>query len=265
MIGLFLSVVVLVVMAFLKNMLDSLARLIVKGLEMVFGSEIEHRPYNGQRVHNEPVYEVPNDIIDICASLKKATFPFTPEQLIEKMKAMVQEENAFGASNPELLSEDFQFVFPVVGPLTKEEFCTAFTSFKVKEAFPNGRNNFFGFTIDPMEPNRVWCFTRPIVKHEGTLKFGSIEYPPTQKTVVHTPQAFSASFDEEGRVFKLTGGYPIDRTIGNAGGLGGVFGIIYAIGGSLPFGAEGKPWKPSLEWEAWVKRFPLIAKEFMKK
>ena len=102
------------------------------------------------------------------------------------------------------------------------------------------------------------------MKHEGTLRFGKVEYPPTHKKVVHTPQVFSFSFDNEGRVYKFTGGYPVDRTVGNAGGLGGLFGIVHAIGAELPLGPESKPWKPSLEWEAWAKRTGQLTKEWMK-
>ena len=59
----------------------------------------------------------------------------------------------------------------------------------------------------------------------------------------------------------LAGGYAMDRSCGNTGGLGGVFGLVHALGGSLPF-PEGKPWRPSVQWEALVKRGPQIAKDF---
>jgi len=88
--------------------------------------------------------------------------------------------------------------------------------------------------------------------------------PPTQKTVVHTPQAFSVSYDQEGRVYKFTGGYPVDKTVGNAGGLGGVLGIIYALGGKLPLGPEARPWKPSMQWEAYGRRLGQLQKEWKK-
>ena len=55
----------------------------------------------------------------------------------------------------------------------------------------------------------------------------------------------------------------IDRTVGNCGGLGGLFGIIHALGGSLPF-PESKPWVPSLEWEALAKHIPEIGNEWKK-
>jgi hypothetical protein len=36
----------------------------------------------------------------------------------------------------------------------------------------------------------------------------------------------------------------MDKRIGNTGGVGGIFGIFYAIGYGLPF-PEAKPWKMS--------------------
>lgn len=74
-------------------------------------------------------------------------------------------------------------------------------------------------------------------------------------------QVLSVSFDAEGKVYKLTGGYCVDRSSGDTGGLGGLFGIIHALGGSLPF-PEGRPWRPSLEWEAGAKRLPQVQKEW---
>ena len=91
----------------------------------------------------------------------------------------------------------------------------------------------------------------------GTLHFFKNVYPPTGTKVVCTPQVFSMSFDTEGRCYKFTGGYSVDRTIGNCGGLGGLFGMIHSVGGILGF-TEGKPYKPSLEWEAYSKRIPEI-------
>ena len=136
----------------------------------------------------------------------------------------------FGAENPDLLSEDFQFIFPVVGPLPKSEFIEAFSSFKVEEAF-TGSYNYFGFNVDPMEPNRVWFFSRGLLSHTGILMFGAMKMKPTGKKVITPPQVLSMSFNEDGQCYKLTGGYSVDRTVGNTGGLGAVFGLIHSIGG----------------------------------
>ena len=52
-----------------------------------------------------------------------------------------------------LLADDFQFVAPIIGPLTRTEFVRAFGSFKVRDAFPDLKDNSV-FSVDPMEPNR---------------------------------------------------------------------------------------------------------------
>ena len=53
----------------------------------------------------------------------------------------------------------------------------------------------------------------------------------TGTTVVTPPQVISMSLNTEGECYRLTGGYSVDRTVGNTGGLGAVFGLIHAIGG----------------------------------
>lgn len=52
------------------------------------------------------------------------------------------------------------------------------------------------------------------------------------------------TFNEEGKVTRYTGGYVMDRTLGNTRGLGGLFGSLYTIGKGFPF-PEGRPWSPS--------------------
>jgi hypothetical protein len=67
----------------------------------------------------------------------------------------------------------------------------------------------------------------------------------TNKVVEMPPQILSLTFNEDGKVTKFTGGYVMDKEIGNSGGLGGIFGIKYAVGNPFPF-REAKPWTPSL-------------------
>ena len=166
--------------------------------------------------------------------------------------------NELGGDDPSLLSDDFQFLFPVVGPLTKTQFCEAFTKFKVREAFPTSSANFYNFQIDPLEPNRIWFFSRSAYEHLGTLNFGPSKFPATNKRICLPPQCFSMSFNPEGKCYKLTGGYNVDRSVGDTEGLGGMFGIIHALGlMKLPF-PEGRPWKRSLMWEAFTLRVPQI-------
>jgi len=76
-------------------------------------------------------------------------------------------------------------------------------------------------------------------------------------------QVLSLSFNSYGRVYKMTGGYVVDRTSGDSGGLGGMFGIFNALGRKLPF-REGQPWHRSPEWEAFALRVPQLLKDYEK-
>merc|ERR1711892_1490836 len=116
-----------------------------------------------QLYSTEPVLSEKH-FLDEKIMLSMSDFPIKPAELVEKCKNVVR--HTFGAENPELLSEDFQFIFPVVGPLPKAEFIEAFSSFKIEEAL-TGSNNYFGFNVDPMEPNRVWFFSRGLLTHSG--------------------------------------------------------------------------------------------------
>mmetsp|Transcript_64093 Transcript_64093/g.77065 ORF Transcript_64093/g.77065 Transcript_64093/m.77065 type:complete len:305 (-) Transcript_64093:217-1131(-) len=222
---------------------------------------IVYRPNTGAEMDKGPD-QVMDEVATLKATVKylKKTHPNfdllgDEKKMTELAHKLISSE--FGAMNPDLLADDFQFLFPVVGPLTKDQFTEAFAQFKIREAFPTSRANFHNFSVDPLEPNRIWFMSRGAYEHLGTLKFGPTEFPATGKLLQLPPQVFSMSFDETGKCYKLTGGYNVDRSVGDTGGLGGVFGIVTALGGSLPF-PEGKPWKRSLLWEAFSLRAPQI-------
>ena len=129
-----------------------------------------------------------------------------------------------------------------VGPLGKDEFLSAIGSVDMKTAFPDFQGEFYNFNVDPFEGNRVWYIARGRGTNTGPL-------PPfaptaTNKPLVNPPQACSLTFDESGLVTKYTIGYIMDRTVGNTGGLGGLYGVLYAIGRPLPF-PEARPWRMS--------------------
>ena len=58
---------------------------------------------------------------------------------------------------------------------------------------------------------------------------------------------------------RYTIGYVVDRKVGNTGGLGGLYGILYAIGRPLPF-REARPWTPSLPYRAFQAVGGFIAR-----
>lgn len=178
-------------------------------------------------------------------------FPFTPEELIDHFKCTAL--RLFVSSDASVLADNFRFVGPVVGPLTKTKFVDAFFSFKLKEAFPEATSGMHSIRVDPFDPRRVWFTNRFEGQHTGTFA-GKIK--PTGKWVCSGNESASMTFDNEGKVVKLTVGYVMDKEIGNTGGLGAVFGIFYAIGMALPF-PEGRPWRKSWQYRffEWIQSF----------
>ena len=173
--------------------------------------------------------------------LDAAGFPIPPTELIQLAKRFLVSRSGFGA-DPELLSEDFAFVGPVVGPLSKSAFVSAIGSVDIKTGFPDFKGEFYGFHTDPFEANRVWYTARGRGTNTGPLPpFAPVA---TGKSLVNPPQACSLTFDEQGMVTKYTIGYVMDREVGNTGGLGGLYGVLYAIGRPLPF-PEAQPWSIS--------------------
>lgn len=195
--------------------------------------------------------EAGGSILDEASMLAAQNFPVSPEKLVQKAKAALIKDS--GVLDPSLWAENFEFCAPYVGPLSKAEFLDAADGFGIYEAFPDFDNRYFGFTVDPIEPGRVWFMTRLRATNDGVGLFGRKE--PTNKTVVLPPQMFSFLFDKDGLIRELTVGYPVDRRQGTTGGLGGMFGTFFGIGQALPF-PEGKPYKLS-------KRFRLFNKVLM--
>lgn len=196
--------------------------------------------------------------LDDEAMVSKSKFSIKPSVLISRCKEVV--DNQIGLKNPEDLAEDFQFIFPYVGPLSKKEYLSAVGGFDLTAMFPKlGEGLYYDFRVDPYEHNRVWFTARMIAIHQGDGPFGKA----TGKTVDCPPQAISLTFNEQGKVTLYTGGYVMDKLVGNSGGLGGVFGILYSIGKPLPF-PEARPWTKSWQFRAF-SFVGNIASKFAKK
>lgn len=191
------------------------------------------------------------DFIDEEALLAQSTFPIKPDDLIAKAKEWLTLAGQ-AAYEESSMADDFEFVGPVVGPLPKQEFLTAIASFQLKEGLPDLTGNMHHFRVDPYIHNRVWFTSILRGTHTGTL---AGQFEPTGIEVISTPQTCSLTFNEQGQVVEYTIGYPMDRRLGNTGGLGGVFGLFYAIGKPLPF-PEANPWKISKRY----RLFQLIGR-----
>jgi hypothetical protein len=87
-----------------------------------------------------------------------------------------------------------------------------------KQAFPDINPCYHNFRVDLWEHNRVWFTTAGYATFTGKLTAFNAE--PTGKRVEMTHQTNSLTFNEEGQVTKYTIGYPMDKELGNTGGLG---------------------------------------------
>ena len=207
-----------------------------------------------QSIESNPIF------LDDAKALAEINFALPPDELVLLAKRFLVSNGGFGA-DPELLADDFRFVGPVVGPLSKDAFVSAISSVDVAGGFPDFNPGFHNFNVDPLEGNRVWYIARGRGTNTGPL-------PPfapaaTGKSLVNPPQACSLTFNEDGLVTKYTIGYVMDREVGNTGGLGGLYGIMYAIGKPLPF-PEAQPWQMSKRYRAFNALGNLMSK-LMKK
>lgn len=86
----------------------------------------------------------------------------------------------------------------------------------------------------PSTKQKVWFTTRVSATHAKDLKFGNVTLKATGATVQGAPEVNSYLFNEEGKCVAFTGGYVVDRRVGNTKGLGAVFGIMAALGAPVP-------------------------------
>lgn len=199
---------------------------------------------------SNPMFISPSDVIPGKHS---------PEILIAIAKNFLAGSNGLGG-DPSLLASDFKFEGPVVGPLTKDAFVKAIGSVDFATAFPNWIPQFYGFHVDPLEyplVNRVWYTARGRGVNNGPLAPFVTSGTGSGKEVINPPQVCSITIDESGLISRYTIGYVVDRNVGNTGGLGGLYGILYAMGSPLPF-PEAQPWKKSWQYDIFQKLGALL-------
>jgi len=192
--------------------------------------------------------------------LASSTFAIKPDDLILRAKELLSEDVGLGTKDGgECLADDFVFRAAFV-EVKKEGYLNALGSFRLEDSF-DIQSNFFGFTVDPLQTNRVWFFSRPISKQIGA--FMGVE-PPTDddKDLILPPECLHLDFDDKGFITEF-GFYTVDRAQGNTGGLGGAFGYFYGVGKPLPF-PEGKPYKPSFRYRM-LQKFGSFFERFQKK
>ena len=111
--------------------------------------------------------------LDTNAMLEKSTFAIKPHALVDRCKDVV--DNGIGLKRADDLAENFQFIFPVVGPLSKAEYLEAVGGFNLATAFPGFDQGLYSnFHVDAYEHNRVWFTAQFIAFHGGDGPFGKV-------------------------------------------------------------------------------------------
>ncbi|OLQ15674.1 hypothetical protein AK812_SmicGene62 [Symbiodinium microadriaticum] len=204
-------------------------------------------------------------MVDEEALFAASDFPIPPQDLIRLAKKFLVTEapEKVFEGDGSMLADDFQFVGPVIGPLDKKAFYGQRDSVDFFRSFPDATAEFHHFRVDPFEPNRVWWTVRGAGTHTGDAMPGSdaelLFGPPTGKRFRNPPQSCSLTFNAQGQVRQFSIGYVMDRASGNTGGLGGFFGVLFAIGKRFPF-EEGQPWTPSWSYRLYVQAGQLFGK-----
>jgi len=193
------------------------------------------------------------------AMLATSSFPIEANDMIDRVKFILSDECGVGTKDGgACLAEDFEFCAAVVGPIGKEAYLGALDNFSLEDSFDLSPS-YFGFTVDPIQPSRVWFFNRNKGIHTGEFMGAA----PTGKEFVYPPEVFHIDLNADGKM-KEIGFYTADRRQGNTGGLGGAFGFMWGVGKPLPI-RECRPFKPSFRYRLLNKVGTLASKLKKKK
>ena len=116
------AIVVTLVWTLSTALIGKIGRLVLNVLDGITGSgkDLERPVPHAPRFTTAPIYKADGKLqeeLDAEAMFKASGYPLAPETLCAKAKALLAKE--FKAGVEEYLSDDFQFVAPVVGPLPR--------------------------------------------------------------------------------------------------------------------------------------------------
>ena len=78
-----------------------------------------------------------------------------------------------------------------MGPIPKDEFIDALSTFKLADSF-DITENFFNFMTDPMQPNRVWFMSRTTAIFQNDF----VGVKANGKELVMPPQIYHVDFND---------------------------------------------------------------------
>jgi hypothetical protein len=173
----------------------------------------------------------------LCTALPPVQVAAADDPLFQLVNEFIYEQSGFySPADESAFSDEFVFRGPIIGPLTKVDYLKTLDFFRIYEAVPDISPNAWGFSKDPLDPNRVWF----MVRNSGTFSGKALNVvkgftvPSNGAELRGCPETFSITFDESRKVKYLTVGYVADRFEGNTNGKGAAAGILELAGISLP-------------------------------
>jgi hypothetical protein len=152
-----------------------------------------------------------------------------------------------------ILSDDFVFKGPLIGPLNKPDYVDVVDNyFKIYEAFPDFNPNCYGFTVDVVDPLTVRFFIKATGTYqqplEGAIGLGGgllgkattfMTGKPDGRRYIGATESWSITFNslESMQVRCLRGGYVVGEAAGGmttAQGKDSIFGILQTLGIPVP-------------------------------
>jgi len=141
-----------------------------------------------------------------------------------------------------MISEDFVFVSPDVGPISKDDFISLMNYYQhngldFASAIPDLTVSYEGWHQDPHDPWRIWTFARYSGTHTGTailpgsgLKFSPQKDASEQKRFTTGPELQSFKWTPSKKVVFQTVGYIGDKITGSGQGRGSIHGLLVSMG-----------------------------------
>lgn len=170
----------------------------------------------------------------IAAPTSDPTDPAVVARRKELAAKFVLNEGFYNRPSPDMMSTDFVWFGPIVGPLCKTDFLGTLGVFKVYEATSEADTALSDFSQDPRDANRYWATRYFKGKHTGPLSTGAQDLPATGNQIDIGPESVSVTFDADDKVEKFTGGYITDVRDNPSGPLGAGFALMKCIGGLVP-------------------------------
>jgi len=156
-----------------------------------------------------------------------------------------------------MMTNEFVFFGPVVGPLNKEDYLGTLGLFKIYEAFPDIEESASKFVQDLEDVNRYWGIIRVQGARKEEFNMGNRKIAPTDNPLLVDPQSVSVTLYEEGLITQVTGGSVVDDRDAETTDVGATLAVDRSVGAPLP-----RAWPPRillrfLNWlGAKMKNFP---------